>query len=105
MSVSITEHRLLSGLAGPRSSTHTARPGGRQYRGMPVGNGERRRRSPIRLVITTAMVVAIGVTAASCIFGRRGDAEDLDRHVRAMPGVADTDMTYVNSFTSGNASI
>ncbi|MFL0243305.1 hypothetical protein [Mycobacterium sp. SMC-17] len=47
------------------------------------------------------MVVAIGVTAVGCIFGRRGDAEDLDRHVRAMPGVADTDMTYVNSFTSG----
>ncbi|SLJ75735.1 Uncharacterised protein [Mycobacteroides abscessus subsp. abscessus] len=74
---------------------------GTNTRGMPACNGERRRRSPIRLVMATAMVVAIGVSAAGCIFGRRGAAEDLDRHVRAMPGVADTDMTYVNSFTSG----
>ncbi len=74
---------------------------GTNTRGMSAWHGERRRRSPIRLVIAAAMVLAIGVTAAGCIFGRRGDAEDLDRHVRAMPGVADTDMTYVNSFTSG----
>ncbi|MUL48443.1 hypothetical protein FZI85_27240 [Mycobacterium sp. CBMA293] len=68
---------------------------------MPVSNGGRRRLTPIRLVIATVMVMAIGFTAAGCIFGRRSDAEDLDRHVRAMPGVADTDMTYHNTFTSG----
>ncbi|MUL78905.1 hypothetical protein [Mycolicibacterium sp. CBMA 226] len=68
---------------------------------MPVSNGDRRRLTPIRLAIATAMVLAIGYVAAGCIFDRRGDAEDLDRHIRAMPGVADTDMTYGNTFTSG----
>ena len=74
---------------------------GTDTRGMPVSNGDRRRLTPIRVVIATAMVLAIGYVAAGCIFERRGDAEDLDRHIRAMPGVANTDMTYTNTFTSG----
>ena len=74
---------------------------GTDTRGMPVSSGDRRRLTPIRVVIATAMVLAIGYVAAGCIFERRGDAEDLDRHIRAMPGVAHTDMTYTNTFTSG----
>ena len=32
---------------------------------------------------------------------RRDDAEDLDQHVRTMPGVADTEMRYSSDFTAG----
>ena len=69
--------------------------------GMHAPNGERRRWTPIQLMIATAMVLAIGFTAAACFLDNRRDAEDLDRHVRAMPGVADTDMTYRKTYTSG----
>lgn len=81
----------------PMSTTSTRT----DTRGMPVSNGDRRRLTAVRLAIATAMVLAIGVTAAGCIFDRRSDAEDLDRHIRAMPGVADTHMIYGNTFTSG----
>lgn len=66
---------------------------------MPAGG--RRRLTPIQRKIAIAVVLAIGFTAAVCLFDRRGDAEELDRHVRAMPGVAHTDMTYRNTYTSG----
>lgn len=68
---------------------------------MPTCNGGRRRRTPVQLAMAAAMVLAIGFMAAGCIFDNRSDAEDLDRHIRAMPGVADTDMRYGNTFTSG----
>lgn len=72
-------------------------------RGMPtpVLNGDRRRRTPIQLMIATATVLAIGFAAAGCFLDNRSDAEDLDRHIRAMPGVANTDMTYRKTYTSG----
>ncbi len=90
--------------AGPRahvflpiSTTAT----GTDTRGMHGPNSDRRALTPIQLAIATAIVLTLGLTAAGCLLDRRGDAEDLDRHIRAMPGVADTDMTYGNTFTSG----
>lgn len=68
---------------------------------MHVPNGLRRRRTPFQLAIATATVLTTAFTAVGCFLDNRRDAEDLDRHVRAMPGVADTDMTYGNTFTSG----
>lgn len=64
-------------------------------------NGDRRHLTPVALVIATAMVLGIGFMAASCFLDRRGDAEDLDHQIRAMPGVADTDMAYNKNMTSG----
>lgn len=64
-------------------------------------NGVRRRLTPIRRTIATAAVLAIAATTAGCFLDRRGDAEDLERHVRALPGVAETDMSYDKNFTSG----
>jgi hypothetical protein len=46
-------------------------------------------------------VAAVTFAATSCFFDRRSDAEDMDRKVRAMPGVADTDMDYDKNITSG----
>lgn len=59
------------------------------------------RLNPIQRFIATATVLAIALMAASCFIDRRSDAENLDRHVRAMAGVADTDMRYDKNFTSG----
>lgn len=81
----------------PMTTTATAT----DTRNMHVPNGWRRRRTPTQMAIATATIVAIGFTAAGCFLDNRRGADDLDRHVRAMPGVADTDMTYGNTFTSG----
>jgi len=67
---------------------------------VPAG-GRRRRLTPIQRRIAIVVVLAIGFAAAVCWFDRRGEAEELDRHIRAMPGVAHTDMTYSNTYTSG----
>ena len=68
---------------------------------MPVPSRDVRRLTPMKLTIAIATILTIAFTAAGCLFDRRSDDEDLDRHIRAMPGVADTDMTYGNTFTSG----
>lgn len=57
--------------------------------------------NPIQRFIATATVLAIALMATSCFFDHRSEAEELDRHVRAMAGVADTDMHYDKNFTSG----
>ncbi len=68
---------------------------------MPAPNDDRRRLTQIRASIATATVLVIGFTAAGCFLNRSSDADDLNRHIRAMPGVADTDMTYRTHMTSG----
>jgi hypothetical protein len=64
-------------------------------------NSKCRRLTPIQQTISIATALAINFTAAGCFLDRRSDAEHLDRHVRALPGVAATDMTYDKNFTSG----
>lgn len=51
--------------------------------------------------MSSAAVLAIALMATSCFLDPRSDAEKLDGHVRAMAGVADTDMRYDRNFTSG----
>jgi hypothetical protein len=39
--------------------------------------------------------------ASACFVNRRHDADQLDRQIKAMPGVADTEMSYESSFENG----
>lgn len=57
-----------------------------------------------RTMRATALVVVLAAITAmlsACVVNRRDAAEDLDRHVRTMAGVADTDMNYTSDFTNG----
>jgi hypothetical protein len=45
--------------------------------------------------------VLLAVCTAGCMIDREDDAQDLDRHVRGMPGVAETEVRYRSDFTNG----
>jgi hypothetical protein len=54
----------------------------------------------MRRVVAIPAVLLV-VCTAGCVTDREDDAGDLDRHVRGMPGVADTEVRYHSDFTSG----
>jgi hypothetical protein len=57
----------------------------------------------VRPIVAVLVLILVSCTVAGCVVNRRDDAQDLDRHLGTMPGVADTEMRYSSDFTNGEA--
>jgi hypothetical protein len=61
------------------------------------------RQTGVRRSIVAAVIAATAWSAVSCslLFDKRGEAEDIERQLRAMPGVAGTNLTYNAGIDAG----